>query len=183
MHIAIISGSVREGRKSHRVALHLQAASTASGSTAEILDLKGYSFPLFTERLKNQRPPASDTLDFADRVRKADGVIIVTPEYNGGFPASVKNILDLLVDEWRRKPVAICTASDGSFGGTQAITSLLFGLWKIKAWVVAHMPVPKVAESFSEEGVPVDTEGWNKRTKALLDELGWAVEARRRMQQ
>lgn len=183
MHIAIISGSIREGRKSHRVALHIQRACAASGNTAEILDLKGYSFPLFNERLKNQHAPASGTLEFAERVRKADGIIIVTPEYNGGFPASVKNIVDLLVDEWRRKPVAICTVSDGSFGGTQAITSLLFGLWKIKAWVVAHMPVPKVAEAFNEEGVPVDAESWGKRTKALLDELGWAVEARRRMEQ
>lgn len=182
MHITIISGSVREGRKSHRVALHIQRASLASGISAEILDLKRFAFPLFTERLKNQKLPDSGTLDFADRVRRSDGVVIVTPEYNGSFPASVKNIVDLLVEEWRRKPVAICTVSDGSFGGTQAITSLLFGLWKIKAWVVAHMPVPKVAESFDEEGVPRDAEGWNKRTQALLDELGWAMEARRRME-
>lgn len=181
MHIAIISASVREGRRSHRVALYLHRTITASGGTAEILDLKAYDFPLFTERLRYQKDPAPGTLDFAERVRKADGVIIVTPEYNGGYPASTKNAVDLLTDEWRRKPVAISTVSDGSFGGTQVITSLLFSLWKIKAWVVAHMPVPKVGEAFDEEGRPQDADGWARRSKALLDELGWAMEARRRM--
>lgn len=182
MHIVIISASVREGRKSHRVALHLHRTIVGAGNQAEILDLKEYDFPIFHERLRYQKEPAPATMEFAERVRRSDGVIIVTPEYNGGFPASVKNIVDLLVDEWRRKPVAICTASDGSFGGTQAITSLLFTLWKIRAWVVAHMPVPKVHEAFDDNGIPVDPEAWAKRTKGLLDELGWAMEARRRME-
>ncbi|MEO8588096.1 MAG: NAD(P)H-dependent oxidoreductase [Flavobacteriales bacterium] len=183
MHIAIISASVREGRRSHRVALHLERSVIASGNTADLLDLKAFAFPIFNERLKFQKDPASATLDFAERIRKANGVIIVTPEYNGGYPASMKNVVDLLNTEWKRKPIAISTVSDGSFGGTQVITSLLFSLWKIKAWVVnGHMPVPKVAEAFDETGQPADAEAWAKRTKAFLDELGWAMEARRRME-
>ncbi len=182
MHIVIISASVREGRKSHRVALFLHDTVAGTVNTAEILDLKELAFPLFTERLRYQKEPLPQVLDFAERVRKADGVILVTPEYNGGYPASLKNVVDLLIEEWRRKPVAVSTVSDGSFGGTQVITSLLFSLWKIKAWVVAHMPVPKVSDAFDEAGAPADPEGWAKRAKALLDELGWAMEARRRME-
>ena len=182
MHLVIISASVREGRKSHRVALFLQKTIAANSITVEILDLKEYDFPIFHERLRHQKDPAPKTVDFAERVRKADGVIIVTPEYNGGYPASTKNIVDLLTDEWRRKPVAIATVSDGSFGGTQVITSLLFSLWKNKAWVVVHVPVPKAQEAFDEAGTPVDAESWAKRAKHLLDELGWAMEARRRME-
>lgn len=181
MDIVIISASVREGRGSHRAALYLHRSIVAMGHQTALLDLLEYDFPLFHERLRNQKDPAPRTIEFAERVRKADGVIIVTPEYNGGFPASVKNIVDLLVDEWRRKPVAICTASDGSFGGTQAITSLLFTLWKIKAWVVAHLPVPKVQEAFDAEGNAADAESWARRSKVFLSELGWAMEARRRM--
>ncbi|HMC96117.1 MAG TPA: NAD(P)H-dependent oxidoreductase [Flavobacteriales bacterium] len=182
MHIAIISASVREGRRSHRVALYLERSVVASGNTADLLDLKAFAFPIFNERLKYQKDPAPATLDFAERIRKADGVIIVTPEYNGGYPASTKNMVDLLNDEWKRKPVAISTVSDGSFGGTQVITSLLFSLWKIKAWVVAHMPVPKIQEAFDEAGNPFDAEAWSKRAKHVLDELGWAIEAKRRME-
>jgi len=164
------------------VALYLERSVVASGNTADLLDLKAFAFPIFNERLKYQKDPAPATLDFAERIRKADGVIIVTPEYNGGYPASTKNMVDLLNDEWKRKPVAISTVSDGSFGGTQVITSLLFSLWKIKAWVVAHMPVPKIQEAFDEAGNPFDAEAWSKRAKHVLDELGWAIEAKRRME-
>ena len=88
-------------------------------------------------------------MEFADTIRKADGVIIVTPEYNGGYPASLKNIVDLLYDEWYRK--TCCNNklfSNGPFGGSQVITSLLFVLWKMKAWVVpATFPVTFVTEN------------------------------------
>lgn len=182
MHIAIISASVRDGRKSHRVALHLERALEASGRTADLLDLGVFDFPLFHERLKFQKEPAAATLDFAERVRKADGVIIVTPEYNGSFPASLKNVIDLLTEDWKGRPVSLCTASGGAFAGTQAMVELVFPLWKIKAWVVpSSMQVPKVQEAFDETGHPVDTEGWEKRTKVFLDDLAWAIEAKRRM--
>ncbi len=183
MRIAIISGSVREGRRSHRAALYLQRMVQQAGHEAAILDLKAYDFPLFHERLKFQKDPHAGAVEFASRVKEADGVILVTPEYNGGYPAAVKNIVDLLVDEWRRKPVAICTCSDGAFGGTQVITSLLFSLWKIKAWVVnAHMPVPHVGDAFDETGTPADAEAWEKRSTIFLNELAWAMEARKRME-
>lgn len=81
-------------------------------------------------------------------------------------------MLDLLIDEWRRKPVAIATVSGASFGGTQVITSLLFLLWKIKAWVVTHMPVPKISDAFNEDGTPADPEAWAKRATHLLE--NWA---------
>src|SRR5690606_12915763 len=100
-----------------------------------------------------QTAPSPDVLDFAERIRKADGVLIVTPEYNGGYPASLKNVVDLLYDEWYRKPIAIATVSDGIFGGTQVITSLLFSLWKIRAWVVPpRFPVLNVETSFNPDG-------------------------------
>ena len=150
--IAIISPSVRRGRNSHRVALffknYLEDNKLAS---AEILDLKDYNFPLFDERLRHLPDPAPEVLQFAEKIRSADGVIIIAPEYNGGYPASLKNVIDLLTDEWRRKPVAISTVSDGSFGGTQVITSLQFVLWKIRAWTVPAMfPVPSVNKTFDE---------------------------------
>lgn len=182
MHIAIISASVREGRKSHRVALHLERALQASNNTADLLDLSVFDFPLFHERLKFQKDPAPAAVDFAERVRKADGVIIVTPEYNGSFPASLKNVIDLLTDDWKGRPVSLCTASGGAFAGTQVMVELVFPLWKIKAWVVpSSMQVPKVQDAFDEEGHPVDTEGWDRRTKVFLDDLAWAIEAKRRM--
>ena len=104
-HIAIISASVRTGRKSHNVALHLQRALTSTNNSVDLLDLSEFDFPVFHERLKFMKEPPAKAVDFAERIRKADGVIIVTPEYNGSFPASLKNVIDLLTEDWKGKPI------------------------------------------------------------------------------
>ncbi|RFM27649.1 NADPH-dependent FMN reductase [Deminuibacter soli] len=186
MHIVILSASVRQGRSSHRVArffnqfipAHYQQASV------ELVDLKDYDFPLFEERLKFMDNPSGNILSFAQKIKQANGVIIVTPEYNGGYPASLKNVTDLLYDEWRRKPIALVTVSAGPFGGTQVMTSLLFTLWKIGAWVVPAMyPVPRVDEAYNENGDPVDKEATEKKAKRFLNELTWCMEAAAKMKQ
>ncbi len=177
--IAIISPSIRQGRKSHRVALWFRNYIRENNlAAAEIVDLAEYRFPLFEERLKLQPDPLPEAREFAARIKEADGVIIIAPEYNGGYPASLKNVLDLLTDEWRRKPVAISTVSDGPFGGTQVITSLQFSLWKMGAWTIPAMfPVPRVGEAFDEEGHPTDHEVISKRTARFAGELLNFIEA------
>ncbi|MBX0331842.1 NAD(P)H-dependent oxidoreductase [Pontibacter sp. HSC-14F20] len=182
-HITLISSSVRTGRKSHRVALYLQKYLEAHQlATTEIVDLKAYDFPLFHERYSRLEEPTAAMQDFREKIVKADGVVIVTPEYNGGYPASLKNVVDLLYDEWHRKPVAISTVSGGAFGGTQVITSLQFSLWKMRAWTVPAMfPVPKVQDNYDEEGDAADKEATDKRANHFLRELLWCVEAKKKM--
>jgi NAD(P)H-dependent FMN reductase len=182
--IAIISSSVRNGRNSHRVALYFRNYLEENNlADAEILDLNRYNFPLFDERLQYQQTPLPAATDFSERIKNSDGVIIVTPEYNGGYPASLKNVIDLLYSEWHRKPVAISTASNGSFGGTQVITSIQFSLWKIRAWTVPAMfPVPEVDKAFDEGGSPSDKQKTDKRASYFIRELLWCIEAKRRMQ-
>jgi NAD(P)H-dependent FMN reductase len=181
--IRIISASVRDGRASHRVALYFEKYIRENNiGDVEILDLLHYQFPVFSERLKYQHQPGEKVLEFANKIKDAEAVIIVTPEYNGGYPASLKNVVDLLYAEWFRKPLSIVTVSDGSFGGTQVITSLLFTLWKIKAWVVPAMfPVPKVYESFDESGNAIDKAATDKRAHIFLNELMWCMAAKSKM--
>ncbi|HLO89575.1 MAG TPA: NAD(P)H-dependent oxidoreductase [Lentimicrobium sp.] len=182
-HIGIISSSVRIGRNSHRAALFFKHYIESNNlATAEIIDLNDYKFPIFEERLSRMENPLPSALEYAERVKKADGIIIVTPEYNGGYPPAIKNAIDLLYNEWYKKPVAISTCSDGVFGGTQVITSLQFSLWKIRAWTVPAMfPNPKVQELYDENGVPAN-EFENKRAKVFLGELLWCIEAKKRME-
>lgn len=182
-HINIISSSVRTGRNSHRVALYLKNYLEEKNlATVDILDLNAYNFPLFEERLRLQKTPAANVLEFAEKIKASDGVIIVTPEYNGGYPASLKNVVDLLYDEWHRKPIAISTVSDGVFGGSQVITSLQFSLWKMRAWTVPAMfPVPKVSDTFDENGIPADKAATEKRATGFINELLWCIEAKKRM--
>ncbi|HLP12390.1 MAG TPA: NADPH-dependent FMN reductase [Flavobacteriales bacterium] len=183
MHFIIISSSVREGRASNRVATFFKNyIESGKLGTAEILDLKTCNFPLFEERLKFQKNPLPSVLEFAEKIRSANGVIIVTPEYNGGYPASLKNVIDLLTEDWKRKPIAISTVSAGAFGGSQVITSLQFSLWKIGAIVVPAMfPVPNVDKSFDGNGVPADKEATEKRAEKFIGELKWFMEAKNKM--
>jgi NAD(P)H-dependent FMN reductase len=183
-HISIIAASVRTGRASNRVALFFKNfIESRNLATVEILDLKTYNFPLFEERLKYQKSPATNVLEFAAKVTASDGVIIATPEYNGGYPASIKNVIDLLYEEWHRKPIAISTVSDGNFGGTQVITSLQFTLWKIRAWTVPAMfPVPNVNKSFDENGTLLEPT-LEKRAVNFLNEMLWCIAAKKKMEQ
>jgi len=183
-HITILSSSIRTGRKSNRVALYFkQFIEVNKLATAQILDLKEYNFPVFEERLRLQKNPSAEMLDFASKIKSAEGILIVTPEYNGGYPSALKNVIDLLYEEWHRKPVAIATVSDGPFGGSQVITSLQFALWKMRAWTVPAMfPVPKVGESYNEEGVPADPAAADKRAHAFIGELLWCMNAKSKME-
>lgn len=177
-HIAIISSSVRRERKSHHVALYFKSyIAENSLASAEILDLKAYNFPIFEDTLKTLPNPTEQVLDFVAKIKLADGIIIVTPEYNGGFPASLKNVIDLLYDEWHRKPICISTVSSGIFGGSQALVSLQFTLWKIGALTVTNMfPVPNVAKSFDEKGNAIDKMATDKRAEVFLAELFESIE-------
>lgn len=187
--IVILIASVRDGRKSDRVArfFHDQV-SALENCSVEVADLKEFDFPVFHERLRYMKSPPAGAEKFAGMIRDADGVIIVTPEYNGGYPAALKNAIDLLYEEWIRKPIAISTVSSGQFAGSQVITSLLFSLWKIGAWVVPAMfPVPDVEKTFDANGKPPDDmeasrlQSLTKRAATFTGELLFAIDAQRAM--
>jgi NAD(P)H-dependent FMN reductase len=182
-HISIISSSVRIGRNSQRVAAYFNTyLKDRHLATTEILDLSEYNFPIFDSPLQAQKLPSAPVLEFAKKVTSSDGILIVTPEYNGGYPASLKNAIDLLYDEWHHKPIAIATVSSGMFGGSQVITSLQFSLWKIHAWTVPAMfPVPNVQKAFDENGVPTDKPTMDKLADVFINELLWCIEANKRM--
>lgn len=179
--ISIISSSVRPERQSHRVALYFKNYLTENKiAKVEILDLKEYDFPIFADTLKKQANPSKAALDFAKKIESSNGIIIVTPEYNGGYPASLKNAVDLLYDEWRHKPLAIATVSSGPFGGTEALISLQFTLWKMKIWTITEIfSVPNVHENYDDLGVPTDKVATDKLAEIFIKELMWCIKADR----
>ncbi len=180
-HITIISSSVREGRKSHRVALYFQSYLQENKlAITGILDLKACNFPLFQGTLKTLIQPAEKVLEFAAKIKSAEGIIIVTPEYNGGYPASLKNVIDLLYEEWKHKPIAIVTVSSGPFGGSQALISLQFTLWKMRAWTIPAMfSVPTVDKAYDDKGNAMDKSNSDKLAGIFITELLWCIEADR----
>ena len=177
-NISIISSSVRTGRKSDRVALYFKNYIIENKlAETEILDLKDYNFPIFNERLSFQENPTARTVEFAEKIKSSSGIIIVAPEYNGSLPASLKNVIDLLYEEWHKKPIAIAAVSNGIFGGAQLIPALQIVLWKIYAQVISDtFQVPKVQDEFDELGNPYNKIETNKRTHIFIESLLYGIE-------
>jgi NAD(P)H-dependent FMN reductase len=176
--IAIVLGSIRKGRQSPKLAMYFKDFITKTNlATTEIIDLKEYQFPLFEERLRYLQNPPQNILDFATKIKEADAIIIVSPEYNGSFPASLKNVIDLLKDEWFHKPIGLATVSSGNFGGLKCQIALQQTLQHMKALVSPVVfPVPNVETEFDKNGIPADVDKTNKRADVFVKELLWLCE-------
>jgi NAD(P)H-dependent FMN reductase len=125
--IQVILASTRPGRFGERPAAWLMdRLSTRADLVAELIDLRDYPLPIFDQ----PAPPARTLRDYANEeiarwgrtVDQADGFVVVTPEYNHGYPASLKNALDYLFPELNRKPIAF--VGYGNVGGARAIEQL-----------------------------------------------------------
>src|SRR5579863_1551156 len=99
---------------------------------------------------------------------RADGFVIVTPEYNHGYPGTLKNVLDHVFDEWNRKPFALVGAG-GIYGGVRAIDGLRLVLPGIRAVSIPGMiGVHQVEKVFGPDGPTSDRPGWERRFDGLF---------------
>lgn len=171
--ISIISSSIRTGKKSDTVALYLQQYIRENKlANVQIIDLKQLDFPLFEEQIKHQQNPSLLALEFKNKIISSDAIIIVSPEYNGSIPASLKNVIDLLHEEWFNKTIAFSTVSANEFGGLEALTHLEFIFKKIGAMVDAtNFSVSKVQETFDDFGIPTDKNKTDQQAKIFIEEL------------
>lgn len=123
--IYIIIGSTRSGRIGPSIAewFYKQAVKRKDLSF-EIVDLIDWELPMLNEPIpaKADKYLHDHTKKWSEKIAQADGFIIVTPEYNAGYPASLKNALDYLHKEWINKPVAF--VSYGWRGGVRAVEQL-----------------------------------------------------------
>jgi len=127
MKIKIILGSTRPNRFSEKVGKWIYEMIKKRGIDIEILDLRDYPLPFFNEpispaEIKNGSYPNKVARKWASKIREADAFIIVSPEYNHGIPAVLKNALDYIYHEWNKKPVGF--VSYGSLGGVRAVEQL-----------------------------------------------------------
>ncbi|MCC2644654.1 MAG: NADPH-dependent reductase [Burkholderiales bacterium] len=124
--IGIIIASVREGRIGESVAKHvLELAKRSKNANYSLIDLKKINLPMLNEPIpavmNDYQYP--HTKAWSKIVSDYDGFIIVTPEYNHGYPAAIKNALDYLYVEWNNKPLAFI-AYGYSANGARAIEQL-----------------------------------------------------------
>lgn len=127
LNIKIIIGSIRENRFGDKPAKWIfEIAKKMPEISVEILDLKDYLLPIFSETISPSyvkgKYAKKETNLWAKKIAEADGFIMVTPEYNHGYPPSLKNNIDYLYKEWNQKPVAF--VAYGSVGGSRAVEQL-----------------------------------------------------------
>ena len=121
----------------------------------------------YGQGLKDQFP------EWKDAIIRADGLVIVAPEYNHGYPGSMKAVLDLLLREYVHKAVAFVGVSAGLWGGTRVIESMVPMVRELGLAVTfSDLNFPKVQNTFDAEGKLLDP-AFEKRAKDFLDELVW----------
>ena len=108
-----------------------------------------------------------------DAIVESDGLIIVTPEYNHGYPGSLKAVLDLLLREYVHKSVAFVGVSAGPWGGTRVIESMVPMVRELGlAPTFQDLNFPAVQKKFDQNGTLLDP-AYEQRAKDFLDELVW----------
>jgi len=178
MYIPVVIGSLRRGRNTPRLAQFLHDRLAAlDGVETELFDPKAMNLPVLEERLSYLDDPPPALVDFGAAIDRAAAVVITTPEYNKGYPAALKNLIDALGAEWRRKPVAIASHSVGAFGGVNALQALRPVMLSLGAVTIpATMTVPHIDKAFSESGEASDS-AFEGRAERFLDELVWYARA------
>src|SRR5258705_11822723 len=157
-YIPLIVGSTRRDRQSIKVARFvLKKLQERKGVETEMLDLLEYNLPIMEERLHRRDDPPPRLQEFGDKIGRADSLIIVTPEYNNGYPGVLKNALDYLLPEYERKPIGIVTVSAGGLVGFNCLTKLRLCRLGMGAFPIpASLTVSRVRDSFNEDGTPND---------------------------
>jgi len=138
-----------------------------------LFDAADFAFPQddYGQGLKDLFP------EWRDTIIKADGLVIVSPEYNHGYPGVLKAVLDLLLREYVHKAVAFVGVSAGPWGGTRVIENMVPMVRELGLAVTfADLNFPKVQATFDSEGNLLDP-AFEKRAADFLDELVWMSRA------
>ena len=157
--ILLIMGSTRAGRKCPQVAAWVKSiGQTCADFAYEIVDLANWSLPMDDE----PGIPAlghytqAHTRTWSDKIKSADAVIFVTPQFNWGYPAVLKNAIDHLYHEWRDKPTVIVTY--GGHGGTRCARQLRRVAVSLKMRVVATAPALVLPDAVIRQGATLDAD-------------------------
>lgn len=173
-NLKIFIASTRNARKGPFVANWIfDKAKQHSEFETELIDLKEINLPFFDEpehpmhgRYTNQH-----TRDWSARINPADAFIIVTPEYNFGFTAPMKNALDYLYNEWSNKPVALVSYG-GISAGTRAVQMLKLVVDALKMIAVPScISIPFFTKFLDKQNNFIADERLNKSAEALFKDL------------
>lgn len=170
----IIISSTRPGRVGGQVgAWFARAARDHAGFDVRVVDLAELALPFLDEpaaAVEGQPYQHEHTRRWSELTAAADAFVIVTPEYNQGYPAALKNALDFLYAEWLDKPVAFVSYGMTS-GGMRAVQQLkpvvsALGMVPVNAAVVVHL-----RQATDRNGTLAPSPAMHEAAHHTLDEL------------
>ncbi|HEX7036325.1 MAG TPA: NAD(P)H-dependent oxidoreductase [Pseudomonadales bacterium] len=166
LRLALVYGSTRTGRFCDVV---------ARWAVTEIRRHEDFLLDVIDPAVPDERAGAS----IADRIDRADAIVIVTPEYNHSYPAPLKALIDGLSEEWNAKPVAfVCYG--GQSGGIRAVEQLRLVFAELHAATVRDIvSFANAWEQFDEHGVLKDPARAQRAMAAMLGSLRWWASALR----
>ena len=169
LFIPVILGTVRKGRASENVARFVFGeVQKRAGVATELIDLRDLKFAF------DDAGEAIKDAEFSEAVARADGLVLVVPEYNHGYPGILKHVLDSNLKEYIHKAVGICGVSAGGFGGVRAIENILPVLRELGLVTIFWDGNFSGSQGlFDENGNIKDRATHEKRIDKFLGELIW----------
>jgi NAD(P)H-dependent FMN reductase len=167
--VALIYGSTREGRFCDKVAQWAQAQiANRSEFSLNVIDPKTLALPI-----QHERKERSELTALRRRIERADAFVIVTPEYNHGYPVALKSLIDSVYDEWLAKPVAFVSYG-GISGGLRAVEQLRLVFAELHAVTIRDsLSFANAWEQFNAAGELLEPNRARKSMATLLAQLHW----------
>lgn len=165
-NILFLLGTAREGRMSERVARFVVDCARERGD----IELVFVDVADFSQTKTNGNGAAKKAWNAL--LQKADGLVIISPEYNHGYPGELKLFLDNAYEAYAGKPVAICGVSDGPVGGARMAEQLKLVLSAFQMIIInAAVYFANVHEHFDDSGNINNVDFWKKKVNGLLDQI------------
>jgi NAD(P)H-dependent FMN reductase len=157
----------------HVAKVLVDEVSKRDGVETELVDIRKLSLPTNNAGEEIKDPAFSAT------VGRADGLVIVAPEYNHGYPGLLKHVLDTNLSEYIHKAVGICGVSAGPFGGTRVIQNLLPVMREVGLVTIFwDVNFSSVQNAFDEAG-NLKEPAYIRRIEKFLNELIWMAKVLR----
>lgn len=173
IRVAVIAGSVREGRFGPTVAnWFVREAEQRADITVDYIDLADHPLSLVISREPD--PDTAKVLgELTPKLDAADAFVVVTPEYNHGYPASLKNLIDWHYPQWQAKPVAFVSYG-GRGGGLRAVEQLRHVFAELHAVTIRDVVSFHDAwNNFDADGEIKDSDAGAAAAKVMVDQLVW----------
>jgi NAD(P)H-dependent FMN reductase len=160
LRLALIYGSAREGRFCDTVVAWVRDRIDGHG---------GFSIDAIDPRMIDSAATAA----LKGRIDQADAFVVVTPEYNHGYPADLKRLIDQVYDEWNAKPVAFVSYG-GISGGLRAVEQLRLVFAELHATTIRDsVSFADVWSQFDDHGHLREPARTQRSMAAMLDALTW----------